>query len=299
MSDKDNGVKPVNTNNVVDVSAPVTNSSNSNHRPTSKTEFQVAVKALVDKFDDDKMPGLYDDIVKIVDTRIKKDEQMNKKVEEAIRAHVRKVIKEIAPRMDWSFSGTDYGDGDDEKDYKRRKNQTVGDVEGKKFEDLAKQLGISVRSAKNAVERTIDKMKWLMDYMSEDPDQLNMVILETMVEYIEYLKSSGELTDEDVELLQNNVEIVKDLDGFRDYLYQVVDSAFVATGGRKMDVFDPSQEKPIDLPAVDVDDEEPPSVPAPKKKTAAEEEEEEEEERINTYLDMLRKKDLAQSYLAA
>jgi RNA processing factor Prp31 len=51
-----------------------------------------------------------------------------------------------------------------------------------------------------------------------EQEDLDLLILIATKDYIDFLKSSGELTDADVDLMKNNPEIVSELDGFREYL---------------------------------------------------------------------------------
>jgi hypothetical protein len=46
-----------------------------------------------------------------------------------------------------------------------------------------------------------------------------------MSEYIDILKNTGEISNEEVSLLKNNPGIVRELDGFREFLNNAVKSA--------------------------------------------------------------------------
>jgi hypothetical protein len=51
-----------------------------------------------------------------------------------------------------------------------------------------------------------------------DPDTLEILVLQSMADYVDMLNTSGELSDEEVKLLKNNPGIVRELEGFREFL---------------------------------------------------------------------------------
>ena len=97
-----------------------------------------------------------------------------------------------------------------------RKNVMQTDVGGASFADIAKELGFATTSgAKAAVEKAMQKAKFLAGM---DPDDLEILTLTAMNDYIDVLKSTGELTGDDVKLMKDHPEIVSSLDGFREFL---------------------------------------------------------------------------------
>ena len=110
-------------------------------------------------------------------------------------------------------------DDDDEESHKKRKNQTAASWSGGTFDEIAKELGVSVSGAKRLVTVALAKAQYVG---SIDPDELEILTLETMKEYIEYLKSSGELTAADVQLLQDHPALTAELDGFREFLHDAI-----------------------------------------------------------------------------
>jgi hypothetical protein len=97
-----------------------------------------------------------------------------------------------------------------------RKNVMMGDVSGASFKEIAKEMGFAAESgAKQAVERALDKAKFAG---SMDPDQLEIITLTAMNDYINMLNKTGELSAADVQLMKDHPNIVEDLDGFREYL---------------------------------------------------------------------------------
>lgn len=97
-----------------------------------------------------------------------------------------------------------------------RKNVMMGDVSGASFKEIAKEMGFAAESgAKQAVEKALEKAKFTG---TMDPDELEILTLSSMNDYIKMLTSSGDLDAEEVQVLKNNPGIVRELDGFRDFL---------------------------------------------------------------------------------
>jgi len=97
-----------------------------------------------------------------------------------------------------------------------RKNVMMGDVSGASFKEIAKEMGFAAESgAKQAVEKALEKAKFTG---AMDPDELEILTLSSMNDYIKMLASSGDLDAEEVQVLKNNPGIVRELDGFRDFL---------------------------------------------------------------------------------
>lgn len=108
-----------------------------------------------------------------------------------------------------------------------RKNVMTG---GDPFKDLAKKLGFSYASgAKAAVIKALAKAKFAAEM---DPDELEILVLNAMNDYINLLNSSGELTPADVKLLKDHPDIVRELDGFREYLDSKIRKARKGAGGK-------------------------------------------------------------------
>lgn len=110
------------------------------------------------------------------------------------------------------------GDDDSPKkrhSYKKTALGSMKSVAGATFEDIAKEFGLSVAGAKQAVDKALEKARWAG---GADEDELEIVTLQAMIDYIEMLNKSGELTSADVQLMKDHPDIVRDLDGFREFL---------------------------------------------------------------------------------
>lgn len=212
---------PVDVNDVVDPSAALTDPGNEKYRPDSPAELQVALKTLTDDLPQDKIPDIYEKLLGAIKDLDKDEDTMKKesKVESIIRAHVRRHLREAAPR------GLD--DFDDDK----RGYTSVADVEGDSLEDIARDLGFSISGAKAAVDKAVAKAQWVASMQLGDPEEVEVMVLTAMNDYINLLNKSGELTAADVQLLKDHPDIVRTLDGFREFLDKYVRRARKARPG--------------------------------------------------------------------
>ena len=297
----------VNVSDVVDPSQPITNPSNSTHRPSDRVELVVAIKAICDDLPDEVVPGVYDKLVNAVkiSQAAKDDDQMKKKeakpdtqAEAVVRAAVRKMLKEAWVGDVWSDETTHKGKkvgpvvgdrpevtkippgasgrnydaelaghkaklkkllgnaevntelaampdeealpGTTPKSDLHRKFSTVADVDGMGFSDMAAELGLATSAAKRAVDFAMRKAQWVAQMQEENPEDLEILMLQSMNDYIKYLNKSGELSAADVQLLKDHPEIVSELDGFREFADKAIRKA------RKLDAKGQTEEDPIE-----------------------------------------------------
>lgn len=106
--------------------------------------------------------------------------------------------------------------GGKRKAYKSTAVGGTADVGGASFQDIAKELGLSVAGAKRAVDMALSKAQWMAQDI--DPDDLEILVLQSMNKYIDTLQKTGELSPADVQLMKDHPEIVRDLEGFREFL---------------------------------------------------------------------------------
>lgn len=197
------------------------------------------------------------DVIETEDLENEEDEQMKKaaeggttQVEEMVRKAVRSVLDEapLPPvrKIPFGVHGTEYMnsfqhakdslkdrfgkeeepevDAEEPEDAKPKKRgaykaTAIGnmeDVSGASFQDIAKELGFSVAGAKQAVDKALEKARFLATGI--DSDDLEIMILQTMNEYIASLTKTGELSAADVQLMKDHPDIVRELDGFREFL---------------------------------------------------------------------------------
>lgn len=223
--------EPVNVNATVDPSAAQTDPINPDFSPQNKLEFDIAVKNLVKCLPDEKMSSLYRDIKSVVykageetpegDHGMKNDDENSrsellKKAEETVRREVKKILNEAnmvqAP-------ADEYYTDEEEDDGKKRKFSSMADVEGATFEEIAAELGFSVAGAKQAVDKALQKAQFIA---ATDPDDMEIMVLNAMNDYIGTLARTQELSPSDVKLMKDHPEIVRELDGFREFLANVI-----------------------------------------------------------------------------
>lgn len=119
------------------------------------------------------------------------------------------------------------------KAYKATAVGGTADVGGASFQDIATELGLSVAGAKRAVDQALAKAQWMAQDI--DPDDLEILVLQSMNKYIDMLQKTGELSAADVQLMKDHPDIVRDLDGFREFLDGELKGA--RKGGQKL--YDP------------------------------------------------------------
>jgi hypothetical protein len=114
------------------------------------------------------------------------------------------------------------GSNDDKRrhSYKSTALGGMSDVAGASFETIAKELDFSVAGAKQAVDKALEKARYLM--LNIDDDDREIIILQSMNDYIEMLEKSGELSGSDVRLMKDHPDIVRELDGFREFLSNAI-----------------------------------------------------------------------------
>ncbi len=237
---------------VVDPSAAITNPDNLNFKPSNRKELRLAISSIIDDISDDCAKNVFD-IIKdaIKDTEEDKEMKDDKKVEETIRHALRKMLKEAelppVKKIPIGMHGGEYTrnlekrksklrgvmdkwrDDEDAAPMVRadapaagreRKNVMQTDVGGASFKQIAQELGYASESgAKQAAEKAMSKVQFASNM---DQDDLQIVVLTAMSDYIDFLNSSGELTSADVQLMKDHPAVVTELDGFRDFLQKYV-----------------------------------------------------------------------------
>jgi len=256
--------EPVNVNDVIDLSAAVTDPGNDDQKPNSRAELQVAINTLSKDIPDDQVSDVYDKLKSAIIMTDKEDkdrnegpkektigDEMTKKdthVESMIRNAVRTILNEIVPKASYESVPWDYGSKDDEEQEKTSKYSTMSDVEGMSIDDISMELfGKKLRNTKNIVDKTLEKASWLGGMVKGAPEELEIMTLTALSEYIEYLKSSGEIDDEEVQLLKDHPEIIRELSGFREFFEPYVKRAMkqMPTPPKGENVFETSRKKTL------------------------------------------------------
>jgi hypothetical protein len=250
QSTGDLSTSPAAVSAVVDPSAAATDPGNPNFKPKNRVELHTSLNTMIDDIADDSSSDFFDILqtaINVAKEQEEKDMPKNEdNIEEIVRKTVKKMLIEMIPMRDTglSYSGPQTGtrarvgmqsceacDGegilDNGTDCKAcggkggiptgsRKNTMMTDVGGTSFKEIAAEMGYASESgAKQAVEKALEKAQFVGEM---DPDELQILVLTTMNDYIEYLRKSGELTGADVELMKSHPTITAELDGFREFL---------------------------------------------------------------------------------
>lgn len=267
----------VKVNDVVDPQAAATDSSDRDFRPQNAIELKAAVEHIVDTVPDEKAAEVYGKLKKIGDTssdsyasssstqvnddgKAKMTKSHDNKVEETIRRAIRlQLVEQINGSSVTEAEDDDEGENTSKKRRGAYKDTALGHMgdEGTNFTKIAKDLGFSVSGAKQAVDKAIRKTQFLQTKI--DPDDLEVLILTAMNDYINYLAGAkqsstkqagvdpaewekeiakyrdemaelglepdgetGEISDEDIQLMKDHPDIVRTLPGFRDFLHNYI-----------------------------------------------------------------------------
>lgn len=237
---------PVKANDVVDPLEQDT-TLDTTFSPETKFELINAIKNAVKFLPDEESNSAYQVIKtaldKYLDTndgapKMKKAQLSDKQIEENVRKQVRKILSEVMPKFDLSFSGYDHSDDEDDDDKPQKKKSekygfkstaigNMSDIGGATFDEIAKELGFAITGAKAAVDKALEKLRFVVQM---DQDELEILVLTAMKDYIKMLQKTGELTASDVALLKDNPDIVRTLDGFREFLHVYIKRARKASG---------------------------------------------------------------------
>ncbi len=130
--------------------------------------------------------------------------------------------------------------------YKSTAIGNMADVQGATFEQIAQELGFAVSGAKQAVDKALKKARFVSS-LSDDSlegdigegDDLEVMTLMAMNDYIKMLARGAEnpsvdpetgqpeepLTAADIKLMKDHPDIVRELDGFREFLHSYIRKA--------------------------------------------------------------------------
>ena len=118
---------------------------------------------------------------------------------------------------------SDYSDESDDENWDGHQNKdgrtafTLGqEPDGDTFEEIANELGFSVAGAKQLVDRALVRAKFLANI---DEDEREIMVLNAMNDYIKELQKSGTLSVDDVALMKAHPDMMRELNGFREFLW--------------------------------------------------------------------------------
>lgn len=119
-------------------------------------------------------------------------------------------------------------DAKPEKKSRKKRDGGVGEGEhGDQLADIAKELGISPSGVRRLMDTGLAKAA----YMSElGPQEAQEMVLDAADEYIQHLAKTGDLEKDDVSFLYKHIDMVAELDGFREFLHKHVRNSMKADG---------------------------------------------------------------------
>ena len=216
----------VNVNDVVDAQEHETNPTNVTYVPRDKVEFGHAVNDLAKGVAVEDIPRLFNLIKQVVDNfRAKDDETMKNMsdnassnhldLENIVRLNIRNILNEM--KNDEGDDGNDDDRNDNDVEDKKellRDNDEYGD--DYTYKEIAKEFGLTLAGARQFANRVLDKVITLAKKI--DPDDLDEFTYKGVTDYIGLLQSLGNITPEEIQMLKDNPEIVRELDGFREYM---------------------------------------------------------------------------------
>lgn len=201
---------PVKSNAVVDKSA--ANVAEDTWVPRDKMELTVALQNLAASVEDKQIPKLYASFMQAIKLaqEDKGDETMTTKkkivTEEQLRLEIRKLIHEAVSDLETDASA---------KGSKKPRQQSLN-ADKENLVKIAAELGLKVSGAQRLVDWTLAKLQWLTSAFPGN--ELDLLILQFANDYVEDLVETGELTPEEVQLIRDNVDMIKDSPDFLEYL---------------------------------------------------------------------------------
>ncbi len=255
-----------NVNPVLDVQQQMkgdgTQAINPSFVPQTTAELADGIKHLVDNVDELDIPGVYTTVKNAIEDQLNKDSEISQMkktnkddVKESLRLMIRKIIAETETKpWDDAFDDkslekdekqprpyTAVADEDENEDdeYERNGYQQTEDG-GETLDTIAKELGYANTQGVRAA--VISALKSAAYMINLDPDERETLTLIAMDDYIKYLKSSGELTEEDVMLLRAHPNMVVELDGFREHMAKFIKAGIRNAGEKSLERRDDGDE---------------------------------------------------------
>jgi hypothetical protein len=203
MSSKNEGINtvancPVKTNNVVDPSAYVTDVSDVDFVPKTKTELDVVLRQIIKTLPIDKIPEIFKAISKLVNDTNDSD-----------------IKKELAKSSNSDY-GTQLSDEHKNKPQANWAEPLVKEaLEFDEFITLAQQLGFAI-SVKAIVDDILQAL-----HINADA----CVVLEDINTYLTKLCQNGELSPADVQLIKAHPDLINEFPNYSLHLIQTLKTA--------------------------------------------------------------------------
>ena len=163
----------------------------------------------------------YNDFKELVEKYVIGDNDMKLKIENVLRARVRKLLFESG---DWDNNGSwDPADiaADEDEEYQRKLAADTANTDKQTYDKIASSVGAAGPSGVKRIEgAALSKLKFLIQDMS--PQEVEGMKTDAAKDYVKHLESSKALEQDEIDLLQNNLDIVMSLDGYRDFLRKYI-----------------------------------------------------------------------------
>lgn len=207
--------------------------------PTNNVELAAATEKLSKQVPPEKIAKFYNDIKNLVKSAkeeqeselidnkpefYKSEEQITTvpkdktRVESFIRKEVKRLIEDLRDK-DLDLDDDEKHDDDQEYEVEQGEEAT--------FAEIAQEMGFTPQNAQALINSTAAKLKvWGFGIPNVEREQ---IILTAVNDYIEYLTSSGELDQDEVQLLKKHPEFIQELDGFREFMRKYINAAIRKT----------------------------------------------------------------------
>ena len=144
----------------------------------------------------------------------------NETNEALLRKKIRKLIREAWDEDESGYSIIDPADqaAAEEEEYDRQRAQQSARREKEIYKDIAQATGLSTSGARGEEVRAVKRYIFLMNLADVAQDDYATLVANATDDYITYLSRSGGLSDEEVQELKQNPDLVQELEGFRDHM---------------------------------------------------------------------------------
>jgi hypothetical protein len=200
--------------------------------PVNNVELAKSLYVLAKEVPQDKIKSFYNDIKELLVSLNDGEGIFKMTNEQQLREEIRKLIREtweeegysvIDPALDGDLDDIPAFDPADvaaeEEKARRELEMQKRRLRGKQlYKDIAAATGLSVSGAKGEAVRATKRFIFLMNLADLAQGEYDSLVDRAMDSYINYLETSGALSDEEVVDLKDNPDLVRELDGFREHM---------------------------------------------------------------------------------
>ena len=181
--------------------------------PINSVQLSKSLYEYAKYVDEADIPKFYSDFKNLMVKYTIKDPMMNIQQENLLRARIRQLL----------FEDIDPADlvADEDEEYQRQLAKAASQDDKQTYEKIASAVGAAGPSGVKRIEgAAIGKLKFILkDMTTEEVEDMKK---NAAKDYISYLKTSKVLSDDEMKLLDDNLEMVMGLDGYRDFLRKYI-----------------------------------------------------------------------------